>query len=113
MASASWVAKWVQLLQPPSGLKQPLPETPGQVSIALTNYDKNGDSLRAHCVRRCNFELGKATVLVENCGLKESLHMKTADWLSVIHASNDKESIHQLQFGVSLGDLWFVKRRQK
>ena len=26
---------------------------------------------------------------------------------------NEKESVHQVQFGVSLADIWFVKRRQK
>ena len=26
---------------------------------------------------------------------------------------SDEESIHQIQFGVSLADIWFVKRRQK
>ena len=26
---------------------------------------------------------------------------------------SDEELIHQIQFGVSLADIWFVKRRQK
>ena len=71
-----------------------------------------------------NFNLNKSKSMISEFGVSAGMGFKfkaVGNQLDINYyiglrkhpILNDKESIHQLQFGVSLGDLWFVKRRQK